>query len=242
VTQQPLVGMESLAIRQPSVEEILFLAVDKGAGIDAIERLAKLKCELDDRKAQTEFNAAMNRCQSEIGTVKNDKDNKQTSSRYATYAALDRAIRPIYTKHGFSVSYSTAECPLPDHIRMIAYVSLGGYTRQYQTDEACDGKGPKGNDVMTKTHAKGSAHMYGKRNLLRDIFNLVTGDEVDDDGNAAGNGFNAQEHLEWIANAKDLDELKRLYFQAKNEAGKARNNSALRLIEDAKNARKAELL
>jgi hypothetical protein len=81
MTQQPLVGMEQLAMRQPSVEEILFLAVDKGAGIDAIERLAKLKCELDDRKAQAEFNEAMNRCQSEIRTVKNDKDNKQTSSR-----------------------------------------------------------------------------------------------------------------------------------------------------------------
>jgi hypothetical protein len=173
--------------------------------------------------------------------VRHDSDNHQTRSRYSSYAALDRALRPIYTKFGLSVSYSTVDCPILEHIRMVAYVSLGGYTRSYQCDMPADGKGAKGGDVMTKTHAHSSAHMYAKRNLLKDIFNVVTGDEVDDDGNAAS-GFDVSEHLEWIANAGDMDELKRLYFQAKNEAGKARATAALRQIEEAKNRRKEELL
>jgi hypothetical protein len=47
-----------------------------------------------------------------------------------------------------------------------------------------DGKGAKGNDVMTRTHAAGSAMSYGMRYLLKAIFNIAIGE--DDDGNAAG--------------------------------------------------------
>jgi hypothetical protein len=47
-----------------------------------------------------------------------------------------------------------------------------------------DGKGARGNDVMTKTHATGSAVSYGMRYLLKMIFNVSSG-EADDDGNAA---------------------------------------------------------
>jgi hypothetical protein len=62
------------------------------------------------------------------------------------------------------------------------------FTRRYQYDVAVDTKGPKGNDVMTKTHAGGSAFSYGKRYLLLAIFNVTIGDPgrpADDDGNAA---------------------------------------------------------
>jgi hypothetical protein len=48
-----------------------------------------------------------------------------------------------------------------------------------------DGKGAKGNDVMTKTHATGSAMSYGSRYLLKLIFNIAIGQD-DDDGNGAG--------------------------------------------------------
>ena len=44
-------------------------------------------------------------------------------------------------------------------------------------------KGAKGGDVMTKTHAAGSALTYGQRYLLKMIFNIAIGS--DDDGNAA---------------------------------------------------------
>jgi hypothetical protein len=49
-----------------------------------------------------------------------------------------------------------------------------------------DGKGAKGGDVMTKTHAIGAAVTYGKRYLLGMIFNIAVGGDVDDDGNSNG--------------------------------------------------------
>ena len=45
-----------------------------------------------------------------------------------------------------------------------------------------DGKGAKGGDVMTKTHAAGAAMSYGMRYLLKMIFNVAVGEE-DKDGN-----------------------------------------------------------
>jgi hypothetical protein len=47
-----------------------------------------------------------------------------------------------------------------------------------------DTKGARGGDVMTRTHATGSAYTYGKRYLLIGMFNLSIDD--DDDGNSAG--------------------------------------------------------
>jgi hypothetical protein len=57
--------------------------------------------------------------------------------------------------------------------------------RRYHVDMPADGKGAKGGDVMTKTHATASALTYAKRYLLLQIFALAIG-ESDDDGNAAG--------------------------------------------------------
>jgi hypothetical protein len=65
---------------------------------------------------------------------------------------------------------------------MLGHVS--GATRRYQIDMPIDTKGARGGDVMTRTHATGSAFSYGKRYLLIGMFNLAIGD--DDDGNAAG--------------------------------------------------------
>jgi hypothetical protein len=63
----------------------------------------------------------------------------------------------------------------------------GGHVRRYHVDMPADGKGAKGGEVMTRTHAMGSALTYAKRYLLLQIFALAIG-EPDDDGDAAGKG------------------------------------------------------
>ena len=150
--------------------------------VDKMERLWAMHEKLKNRADEEAFNAAMSRAQSEMGRVSADAANQQTRSVYATYAALDKAIRPIYTKHGFSISFNEGEGAPEGHARILAYVSCGGHTRTYKLDMPNDGKGAKGGDVMTKTHATGSAHTYGRRYLLKDIFNIAIG-ENDDDGN-----------------------------------------------------------
>ncbi len=159
-------------------------ARDPSVDIVKLKELFAMRKEIAREIAEAAFNQAMTDCQREMRPIAADADNPQTRSKYASYAQLDRALRPIYTNHGFSISYDEADSPKADHVRVLAYVAhTSGFTRTYRRDMAADGKGAKGGDVMTKTHATGAAHSYGSRYLLKGIFNVAVGED-DRDGNA----------------------------------------------------------
>ncbi len=166
-----LLQMIERAARDPSVD------------IEKMDRLLAMQERIVTKAAEADFNTGMSACQADMRPVAVDADNPQTHSKYASYAKLDRALRPIYTQHGFSISFDEADSPKAEHVRVLAYVAhRGGFTRTYHTDMPCDGKGPKGGDVMSKTHATAAARSYGMRYLLRGIFNIAVG-EADNDGN-----------------------------------------------------------
>lgn len=161
---------------------------DPHVDMDKLERLCALMEKATERDKEAEFNAALRKAQSQMGRISADATNPQTRSKYATYARLDSLLRPIYTGEGFSLSFNTEPSPIPDHVRVIAYVShSAGHTRKYTVDMPNDGMGAKGNAVMTKTHAMGAAQSYGMRYLLKMVFNVAVG-ENDDDGNSASAG------------------------------------------------------
>ena len=158
-------------------------AADPNTDVEKMERLMALYERLTAGKAEAEFNAAMTACQAEMRRVSADATNPQTRSRYASYEQLDRALRPIYTAHGFSLSFSDGETAKPEHIRVVCVVRhAAGHKETYWKDMPADGKGAKGGDVMTKTHAAGAAQSYGMRYLLKGIFNVAIGED-DVDGN-----------------------------------------------------------
>lgn len=167
------------------IQAITRAASDPSVDIEKMERLWVMHEKLSNRAAEEVFNTKMNATQAEMAPISADATNTQTRSKYATYAKLDGVLRPIYTKHGFSISYDSGEGAPDGYVRVLAYVSCGGFTRTYHVDMPNDGKGAKGGDVMTKTHAAMSADTYGMRNLLKKVFNVAVG-EFDDDGNAAG--------------------------------------------------------
>ena len=197
-------------------------AKDPAVDIEKMERLMAMHERLIAKQAEAAFNEAMNQAQSEIGRIATDSENKATNSRYASYATLDRVLRPIYTSHGFSLSFDTGESA-ENTVKVLCYVShRAGHTRTYTAVIPADGKGAKGGDVMTKTHAVGSGMQYGQRYLLKLIFNVAVGQ--DDDGNGAGKkvitevqaadlealitevGANKAAFLKWLK-AKSLEEI-----------------------------------
>lgn len=216
--------------------DLLAIALQNNAAIDIIERLKALQEREHQQIAEASFNDAMNRAQAELGRVAPDLFNKQTQSRYASYAALDRKIRPVYVKEGFSLSFDTDESS-PETVKVLCYVShKDGFTRTYRAVMPADGKGAKGGDVMTKTHATGAAMSYGMRYLLKMIFNIAIGEE-DNDGNT--NAFSdLQERLEWIENCRTQDELGKVYKAAFKDASAAKDYKALGEITTAYEARK----
>src|ERR1700690_316396 len=134
--------------------DLLALALSKDAAIDVIERLAALQQSQIDREAKNDFSDAMSAAQTEISNVIPDMTNSETQQKYASFKALNRAIRPVYLKHGFSLSFNGAESSKPDEVLILCDVShKGGWTKQYMLPMPCDGKGAKGGGVMSKSHA-----------------------------------------------------------------------------------------
>lgn len=189
-------------------QAIIAAAHDPSVQIEKMERLLAMHERITAKDAEKAFNDAMVTAQSSMGRVSADAINPQTRSQYATYAQLDRRLRPIYTSNGFSLSFNTAPDAPEGYSRILCYVShTSGHTRTYMCDMPADGKGAKGNDVMTKTHASGAAMSYGMRYLLKLIFNVAVGEE-DNDGNE-------DQDVDWVGlaqkalSAKELQAIRR---------------------------------
>jgi hypothetical protein len=231
-------------MHNPSPMQLLQMAVSQGAQIDTIERLAALQKSMRGEEAEQAFNQALNRVQRKLGRISADMENPQTRSKYASYAQIDRKIRPVYTEEGFSLSFSNGEPLAADSIRVLCYVSHeGGHTRTYQKDMPIVTTGAQGKAVMTAIHAHGSADSYGKRYLVKDIFNLAIGED-DTDGNIGNGKMDEKELVSWLDSIKGAGnpaDLKTIYSAAYTEANNAGDRNALDDIIAAKNARKAEL-
>lgn len=190
VDNLPTPAATTLPAAAVPVETHIFQIIERAArdpnvDIDKMERLINMQERVQAKQAELEFDNAMAAAQAEMQPVRVDSNNPQTRSKYASYAALDNAIRPIYARHGFSLSFDTSDGASEGDVRIVCKVAhRGGHRERPRIDMPADGKGAKGGDVMTRTHAMGSAVSYGKRYLLGMIFNLAT--TKDDDGNAAG--------------------------------------------------------
>lgn len=247
--QSPNASPEALV--SGSSMELLRFAIQNNSAIDVIERLAALQEKAIASEAEMEFNDALNRAQAEITRIAPDLQNPQTSSKYASYAALDKVIRPVYIREGLNLSFDTDDSPKPEHVRVLCYVSRGRHTRTYKTDMPCDGKGAKGGDVMTKTHATAGAASYGMRYLLKMIFNVAIG-EADKDGNSPvtipGKPAPAtipedrvQQNCTAIAAAKTKSDCQRLFMEAYRPAYELNDRNAMATYIRVKDARKREL-
>lgn len=210
VEQEP----KALELRQPSMMDLIQVAIQNKSAMDVIERLTALQREQMAKEAESDFNAALNAAQGEVGRIAPDATNEQTKSKWATYAKLDRVLRPIYIRHGFSLSFNSGDSPSPDTVLVTCFVShRGGHTRTYTAPPIpADGKGAKGGNVMTATHATGAAMSYGARYLLKYIFNIAVGEE-DTDGNDATNGDLAKA-IKGIVDAQTPDDMMKLYKAA----------------------------
>lgn len=162
---------------------IVRAAQDPNFDVDKLERLVAMQEAQQQRQADQLFNEAHAAAEAEMETINTDANNPQTRSKYATFAQVDRAARPIYTKHGFAISFTTEPMGTPDNILVVGTLShrLGG-SKRYQVPVPIVTKGFRGTEMMTPIHATMAAISYGKRNLEIMMFNLAIGE--DSDGNA----------------------------------------------------------
>lgn len=170
----PLLGAIMELARSPDIRiEVLTLLLDRQAQAEADQ-------------ARREYNDAMNAAQAEIQPVVKTVENKHTNSTYAKLEHVDAAIRPIYLKHGFSLSFNVAEPLTAGNIRMSCRCAhKGGHSELFYREAPPDTLGPQGKATKTALHGAASTETFLRRYLTAGIFNVVFRNQ-DDDGVRGG--------------------------------------------------------
>jgi hypothetical protein len=162
---------------------IVRAARDKSVDVAKMRELLDMKRELENDEKARLFNIALHAAQGEMPKIVKDRENPDSHSRYATLEKISSIVDPIARKHGLTTSYGTADSPLPNHYRIVCYLShTAGHVREYHVDLPADTTGQKGAKNKTDLHGAGSAMSYGRRYIKVLMYDLVIANE-DRDGN-----------------------------------------------------------
>jgi hypothetical protein len=209
VSDQPVPAL--VPERRPGLDPAMIETFLRDPSIDVtkLEVLLRMQQQVRADWARAEFAVAMSACQAEIQQVVRDAQNKQTSSWFARLERIDQAVRPIYTRHGFSVGYTEEIAGEGSLIVLVCKVThKHEHTEEYRMTAPPDVLGPKGAAVKSELHGRGSSNTYMRRYLLCMAFNIVVRG-MDDDGNKA----TAIPRI----NANHLAELKALIAQTNTD-------------------------
>jgi hypothetical protein len=187
ITEEPMIAEPNqLAVVSATPMTIIQNAVASGIGADELEKLLAMQERWEANRAREAYNAAMSEAQREMPGVIRDKLNSHLKSKYARLETVDAAIKPVYSKHGFSLSFGTLPDALPDHCHISCECRhSGGHVEKFEGNFPLDLKGLAGGANKTPIQAMGSTISYARRYLTLMIFNVAVLDE-DNDGNGAG--------------------------------------------------------
>lgn len=187
---------------------IINRAVELKLGADEIGKLVALHNDMQDRRARAAFQQAMVLCQQELPTVVRDRVNPRTKSNYSSLDRINVLIHPVYTKHGFYVTFRE-EKPLRDGwIRTVAEIGhVEGHRQESYLELPHDGIGPKGEPIGGMNQVQGaiSSGSYGQRVLLCRLFNIAI----------ANSDHDGEEFIE----EEDAAELERIIKKIKMPSG-----------------------
>jgi hypothetical protein len=180
--------MNALTPTAPGSTLVTFIeraAMDPGFSLEKFEALLRLQRQEQDRQAEREFNAAMARAQGEMDPVRKGATNPHTRSKYARFEDIDMMLKPIYTRHGFSVRFRTEDAATPGWVKVVCVVAHeAGHIETFPLQAPLDSGGTAGKTNKTDVQAIGSTTSYLKRYLLTLAWNVsLAGD--DDDGEAS---------------------------------------------------------
>ncbi len=166
--------------------EMVARALEKGIDGPMLQQFMDLQERYEDREARKAYAMDMSKCQAKMPAVMATVEGEKTNSVYAKLGQINALITPVYTKHGFSISFGEGKADKEDEVRTVAKVlHKFGHYEEFYCDLPLDLAGAQGTVNKTGIHAKGSSNTYGERYIVRRIFNLSILSE-DDDGNAAG--------------------------------------------------------
>lgn len=164
------------------------VVTDPSIDVSKLREMIELQERMRADQASREFHSALNALQPLLPVIKKKglisiefKNGKGSQSTpYALKEDIQKAIRPLYTRAGFSTSFNTRN----EQGKIVVVLKLShnaGHTETYESPPMpLDTSGSKNN-----IQAAGSTVSYGQRYCLIGAFDIVT-EGLDDDGAGGG--------------------------------------------------------
>jgi hypothetical protein len=181
-----------IAVRTP--DQLLVMAVEKGLGMDQLEKLMDLQDRWQKQKAKDAFTRAMSEFQNEVPSISKNRNVNYDTSKGGkvdyNYAELDfivDTIKPIKHKHGFSHDWKYRHfkddktgSPMIEVTCIVSHID--GHSESTSMQGEHDSSGNKNSIQM-----RGSTVTFLQRYTLVGAFGLTT-KGADNDGRSAGQG------------------------------------------------------
>lgn len=156
-------------------------AIEKGMTSGDMVALAEMQRRYDADRAREAFAQAMADCQKEMPVMVRDTQNRQTNSEYVQLDQIMIRCKPIWLKHGFTLSFTDADGAREGLKRTACTVRhIGGHVEHHFLDLPPDDVGLKGAANKTLVHAIISSGTYAQRILTVQIFDIsIAGKDLD---------------------------------------------------------------
>lgn len=169
---------------QLSPMELLSSAVERGANVETIERLAALAERMEQSRSRRAFDEAIAAAKSEIPTIKKNRvvdftTNKgRTNYVYEDMAGIAETVDPILSAHGLSYRFRTSVAEGGIITVTCVLSHRDGHSEENSLSAGRDESGNKNN-----IQAVGSTQTYLQRYTLKAALGLAAA--KDDDGRTA---------------------------------------------------------
>ena len=196
-TPGPLTWVPKPAPAETFAGVLMQMLSDPNIPADKMEVVMKMRREVLGDQAREAFQEHFAAFSAELPQVERDgtvalvKDGREVG-RYAftTIEGMDVILRPLLTKHGFAISFASADNA--NGVTVTGTLSGWGWERS-STYTLPPDKGPGRNELQ----ARGSSRRYAKRYVTDDLCNVVRKGKDDD----------AKGALEALIDATQLKEL-----------------------------------
>jgi hypothetical protein len=168
-----LVKEEKPALPQQP-DDLLRLAVERGASVDTIERLMVVRRELNAERAKAEYDEALSAFQEECPIINKTKSGARDAYRYAPLDSIVAQVKHLIRKHGFSYKANAPTIPKPNWVKAtITVTHKAGHSETSEFEVPVDDKNP----LMTGPQRFGASLTFAKRYVFCNAFGILTQDE-----------------------------------------------------------------
>lgn len=187
--------MNELATKPRAKADLLdrleMLALRPEIDVGKLKALLDLQERVMAQRAEMAFTEAFTALSSELPRIRKTghahvvtKSGGKMGYSYARWDDMDATLRPLLTKHGFSLSFATSPGPRPATVCVRGVLSHhDGFSRTGEMELPFDASGGK-NPVQ----GVGSALSYGRRYVAVMLLNIVVEDDDDDAGSIDAKG------------------------------------------------------